>query len=197
MPITISRRAIRAAPLPMSVPAARRLHGRCGPRAGLSLVRHACRCCRDAPRAGSRRRAWADPEWTRRGCAVGSRTLREDHRPTGRRDTPRYRSGAWSQAFPAPGLAFVDEQHLRNSHIGVAEDVVLKRTLSVSFIAGLPEHRRLDVERDVCSLIAQTHELADGKQFERRAAKCDADMGDGDFSRRVGPSPPGRSPTLL
>ena len=99
-------------------------------------------------------------------------------------DTPRYRSGAWSQAFPAPGLAFVDEQHVRNSHIGVAEDVVLKRTVSVSFTAGLPEHRRLDVERDVRSLIAQTHELADGKQFERRAAKCDADMGDGDFFKK-------------
>lgn len=79
-------------------------------------------------------------------------------------DTPRYRSGAWSQAFPAPGLAFVDEQHVRNSHIGAAEDVVLKRTLSVSFIARLPERDRLDVEREVRSLIAQTHELADGKQ---------------------------------
>jgi len=79
-------------------------------------------------------------------------------------DTPRYRTGAWRHAFPAPGLAFIGERHVRNSHVGTAEDVVLKRTLSVSFVAGLPADERAEVEREVRALIARTPELAGGKQ---------------------------------
>jgi len=79
-------------------------------------------------------------------------------------DTPRYRTGAWRHAFPASGLAFISEQHARNSHIGTAEEVVLKRALSVSFIAGLPAHERAEVEQEVRALIARTPELAGGKQ---------------------------------
>jgi SAM-dependent methyltransferase len=45
-------------------------------------------------------------------------------------------------AFPAPGLAPIGERHVRNSHVGTAEDVVLKRTLSVSFISALPSGER-------------------------------------------------------
>lgn len=74
-------------------------------------------------------------------------------------DTPRYRTGAWRKAFPAPGFDFVDERHIRNSHVGTAEQVVVKRTLSVSFIAGLPADRRAQVERQVRALIARTPEL--------------------------------------
>lgn len=78
-------------------------------------------------------------------------------------DTPRYRTGAWRHALPAPGLALIDERHVRSSHVGTAEDVVVKRTLSVSFIAALPDNERAEVEREVRKLIAQTPELADGK----------------------------------
>ncbi|WP_292959910.1 class I SAM-dependent methyltransferase [Novosphingobium sp. UBA1939] len=78
-------------------------------------------------------------------------------------DTPRYRTGTWRHAFPAPGLAPIGERHVRNSHVGTAEDVVLKRTLSVSFIAALPSGERSKVEREVRRLIARTPELADGK----------------------------------
>jgi SAM-dependent methyltransferase len=77
-------------------------------------------------------------------------------------DAPRYRTGEWRRAFPAPGFAFVDERHARNSHIGPARDVVLDRTLSVSFIAGLPADRRSEVAREVEALIARTPELAHG-----------------------------------
>lgn len=65
---------------------------------------------------------------------------------TNRREvgTPRYRTGAWRSAFPAPCLEFIGEQHVRNSHIGTAEEVVLKRTLSVSFIARLPADDRAE-----------------------------------------------------
>jgi SAM-dependent methyltransferase len=77
-------------------------------------------------------------------------------------DTPRYRTGAWRNAFPAPGMAFVGERHARNLHVGAAEEVIFKRTLSVSFIAGLPETERVEVEREVRRLIAGTPELAGG-----------------------------------
>lgn len=40
---------------------------------------------------------------------------------------------------------------------------MLKRTLSVSFIAALPSGERSKVEREVRRLIARTPELADGK----------------------------------
>lgn len=79
-------------------------------------------------------------------------------------DTPRYKTGAWRNGFPAPGLEFIGEQHVRNFHVGTAGQVVLKRTLSVSFIAGLPADKRAEVERDVLRLIQQTPELAGGKE---------------------------------
>lgn len=79
-------------------------------------------------------------------------------------DTPRYRTGAWRNAFPAPGLEFIGERHVRNKHVGTAEKVVLQRTLSVSFVAGLPADERAQVEREVRELISQTPELAGGKE---------------------------------
>lgn len=80
-------------------------------------------------------------------------------------DTPRYRTGEWRSVFPAPGLEFIGERHVRNSHIGTAEDVVVKRTLSVSFIAGLPAEKRGAAELEVRTLVAQTPELEQGKQI--------------------------------
>lgn len=73
--------------------------------------------------------------------------------------TPRYRSGAWRHAFPAEGFTLIGERYARNSHIGPSEAVVIDRTLSVSFIAALPEEQRAEVERKVRSLIAHTPEL--------------------------------------
>jgi len=80
-------------------------------------------------------------------------------------DTPRYRTGEWRRAFPAPGLALVDERHARNGHSGTAEEVVLARTLSVSFIAGLPADQRAEVEQEVKALIARTPALARGGEL--------------------------------
>lgn len=79
-------------------------------------------------------------------------------------DTPRYRTGAWRSAFPAPGLEFLGERHARNHHVGSAEQVVVKRTLSVSFIAALPQDQRDEVERQVRDFIGRTPELAGGAQ---------------------------------
>lgn len=80
-------------------------------------------------------------------------------------DTPRYRTGAWRQAFPAPGFAILGECHAHNAHIGGPEQVLVKRTLSVSFIAALPPDQRQAVERDVRALIARTPELANRSEI--------------------------------
>ncbi len=73
--------------------------------------------------------------------------------------TPRYRSGAWRSAFPAEGFALIGERHARNSHVGTPDDVVVERTLSVSFIAALPMIQRQQAERQVRDLIENTPEL--------------------------------------
>lgn len=77
-------------------------------------------------------------------------------------NTPRYVTGEWRRAFPAPGFEFIDERHARNAHVGTADQVIVKRTLSVSFIAALPQRQQADIEEQVRALIARTPELAKG-----------------------------------
>lgn len=74
--------------------------------------------------------------------------------------TPRFRSGDWRRAFPAEGFALVDARHARHSHVGSPEQVIVARTLSVSFIAALPVEGQDEVARRVRALIAATPELA-------------------------------------
>ncbi|MBK1840254.1 methyltransferase domain-containing protein [Azospirillum sp. YIM B02556] len=76
-------------------------------------------------------------------------------------DTPRYRTGDWRRVFPAPGFEAIDERNVRHAHVGSPEDVIVKRTMSVSFIAALPPDQQAEVERDTRALIARTPELAD------------------------------------
>jgi len=76
------------------------------------------------------------------------------------RGTPRYRTGAWRRCFPAPGFAAIDERRADHPHVGRAEDVIVARTMSVSFIAALDDAERATVERQVRGLIAATPELA-------------------------------------
>ncbi|TXN84901.1 class I SAM-dependent methyltransferase [Methylobacterium sp. WL8] len=75
-------------------------------------------------------------------------------------DTPRYRTGAWRAAFPAAGFGPLHERRLPHHHEGPAEDVVVGRALSVSFIAALPTDERAAVAAAVRALIAATPELA-------------------------------------
>jgi SAM-dependent methyltransferase len=75
-------------------------------------------------------------------------------------DAPRYKTGAWRRLFPAEGFRAVDERHVRHAHVGSPEQVIVQRTLSVSFIAALPADRRAAVESRVRALIETTPELA-------------------------------------
>lgn len=74
--------------------------------------------------------------------------------------TPRYRTGDWRRVFPAPGFEAIDERRVRHAHVGSPDDVIVRRTLSVSFVAALPSELQAEVERDVRALIANTPELA-------------------------------------
>ena len=74
-------------------------------------------------------------------------------------DTPRYRTGEWRRVFPAEGLRELGERHAVISHVGPADQVVVARTLSVSFIAALPQDQQQKAEQQVRDLIACTPEL--------------------------------------
>ncbi|WP_312688887.1 class I SAM-dependent methyltransferase [Brevundimonas nasdae] len=74
-------------------------------------------------------------------------------------DTPRYRTGEWRRVFPTEGLRELGERHAVNSHVGPADQVVVARTLSVSFIAALPQDQQQKAEQQVRDLIACTPEL--------------------------------------
>lgn len=75
-------------------------------------------------------------------------------------NTPRYRSGAWRQVFPAEGFTFAAERCAPYVHRGRAEDVIVNRTLSTSFVAAQPEAVRQEIAARVLALINQTPELA-------------------------------------
>ncbi|HEX4694498.1 class I SAM-dependent methyltransferase [Sphingomonas sp.] len=75
-------------------------------------------------------------------------------------DAPRETAAAWRAPFPAPGFTPLHETLMRYAHRGAAEDVVVGRTLSTSFIAALPPATQADVAAEVRALIARTPELA-------------------------------------
>lgn len=69
-------------------------------------------------------------------------------------DAPRAYKGTWKQVFPFPGLSELNETQFTQPHIGTAEDVLVNRTRSTSFIAALPEAQREAVLDEVRALIA-------------------------------------------
>ena len=60
-------------------------------------------------------------------------------------DTPRFSSGRWREAFPAPGFAPLSEQGFTHTHVGPAERVVVDRLLSTSFVAALDATTRAEI----------------------------------------------------
>jgi SAM-dependent methyltransferase len=75
-------------------------------------------------------------------------------------DAPRQKSQAWRALFPAPGFTPLTETTIPYQHRGTAEDVVVGRTLSTSFIAALPDAQKAAVADEVRALIARTPDLA-------------------------------------
>jgi SAM-dependent methyltransferase len=75
-------------------------------------------------------------------------------------DAPRYDNGEWRGVFPAPGFGPLRERQLAHAHTGSAEQVIVDRVASVSFIAAMAAERRQMVLDQVRALIAATPELA-------------------------------------
>ncbi len=74
--------------------------------------------------------------------------------------TPRHQSGEWRRLFPAKGFTTLEERSARYAHTGSPEQVIVERTLSVSFIATLSAEARQEVEHEVRALIRATPELS-------------------------------------
>ncbi|MEM5340802.1 class I SAM-dependent methyltransferase [Paraburkholderia azotifigens] len=75
-------------------------------------------------------------------------------------DAPRYHTGEWRNAFPAVGFSELEERHMPHGHTGPAEDVIVTRVHSTSFILAMPPGQWAEVERDVRALIASEPALA-------------------------------------
>lgn len=75
-------------------------------------------------------------------------------------DTPRYGSGAWRKLFPADGFCCAGERRVPYVHRGRPEDVILRRILSVSFVAAQPAAAQQDIAEKINQLIRQTPSLA-------------------------------------
>ncbi len=75
-------------------------------------------------------------------------------------EAPRYGTQAWRSLFPADGFSALRERHFVNHHSGLPEQVIVNRTLSISFIAALPRAEQQIVASKVRELIARTPELA-------------------------------------
>lgn len=75
-------------------------------------------------------------------------------------DAPRYINGDWARVFPFKGFGPIQKAQFRAGHTGTAEDVIVNRVRSTSFIAALPAEEEAAVVAEVRSLIATTPELA-------------------------------------
>lgn len=75
-------------------------------------------------------------------------------------DAPRMASGEWRKLFPAPGFGPLREARFPHGHTGAPERVIVDRTLSISFIAALPDAERASVAAQVRDLINSTPALA-------------------------------------
>lgn len=87
-------------------------------------------------------------------------------------NTPRFASGRWRRLFPAEGFSALEERRFPFAHRGPAEQVIVDRILSVSFIAALPPAQREQVAGQIRALIAATPDLAgqDAVAFPYRTA---------------------------
>jgi SAM-dependent methyltransferase len=75
-------------------------------------------------------------------------------------DAPRYTKGDWARAFPFTGFGPMQAAHFHQGHTGAAEDVIVNRVRSTSFIAALPADEEAKVVASVRALIAATPDLA-------------------------------------
>lgn len=78
-------------------------------------------------------------------------------------DTPRFHTGDWRLPFKGEYFAQPELTCFNYTHAGDAETVIMKRFLSVSFIAALPEADKAVVSEQLRELI-QTHPALRGRE---------------------------------
>jgi SAM-dependent methyltransferase len=76
-------------------------------------------------------------------------------------DAPRFHTGQWRRMFPNELFSDPEEFSVPQQHTGSAQQVIIDRFLSVSFIAALPEVERADVAARLSALIATHPQLKD------------------------------------
>lgn len=74
---------------------------------------------------------------------------------------PRYVDGAWRSLFPAKGFGPLLESRFPHEHVGPAEQVIVDRVASTSFIAALPAEERDRFLASVRELIRTTPALVE------------------------------------
>lgn len=74
--------------------------------------------------------------------------------------TPGYWTQEWRSVFPADGFKPLTERHFPHHHTGSPERVIIDRTLSISYIAALPQAEQDAIAGQIRTVIAATPELA-------------------------------------
>nr|WP_255768826.1 class I SAM-dependent methyltransferase [Maritalea mediterranea] len=78
-------------------------------------------------------------------------------------DAPRYYKGDWKKPFPSPHFTPLELQRFDQTHDGLADDVIINRFMSASFIAAQSEAVQADIERQLRELVA-SHKALKGKE---------------------------------
>ncbi|MFV3331572.1 class I SAM-dependent methyltransferase [Pseudomonas sp. NY15437] len=76
--------------------------------------------------------------------------------------TPRFHTGQWRRAFAGSRFEDLRLREFGYQHVGPPEQVIVARTLSVSFIAALPDEQKQRVAEQLHELIA-THPALKGR----------------------------------
>jgi len=79
-------------------------------------------------------------------------------------DAPRYYKGTWKETFPADGFGPLSETSFTHAHTGSAEDVIVNRFMSVSFIAAQDDETRSKIRQEVLETIRKSDALRDREE---------------------------------
>lgn len=79
-------------------------------------------------------------------------------------DTPRFQTGDWRRAFDGKFFTDLVETRFSYRHVGTAQEVVVDRFMSVSFIACLPADERAEIAERLVSLTT-THSDLKGRDM--------------------------------
>lgn len=81
-------------------------------------------------------------------------------------DTPRFHSGQWREAFTGRYFTSPEVTRFTHHHVGPAEDVIINRLLSVSFVAALPDDEKAKVKAQLQQFIDSHPDLSGKARIE-------------------------------